>query len=1411
MTRHNLSLAAILLSLVAAELPAQTGLITTIAGTGVAGTGGVGGPAANAQLSGPTGICVDTSLNVYVADAFNNRVVRINGNTGILTLAAGNGDAASTGDNGPAVQASLNSPRGLAVDAAGNLFIVEFRGSRVRRVDAATGIITTVVGTGSPGFSGDGGPGANAAIAFAFSIALDPSGNLYIADSGNARVRKVDATTGIITTVAGNGSSTPSPDGTVAVNAGLATPLAVSVDISGTLAIAESNNARIRLVDPSTGVLSTLAGDGSTAFTGDGIPATSAGIGKLLSNLVTDGMGNVYFPDATGRIRRVDSATRNIVTVAGNGSGAQGIFASAGGAFSCISTLPGDNGPATSATLDGPSAVAYVNGRLLITDFLDCRVRMVSLPSPNTYTNTTLTATSVNINQGDAVTFTAAVSSIPAGGRPTGSIQFIDQLPGSVPTLLGTAILSGSSASLTVTNLSHNFGHLIAAYYMGDSQFNGSGSPGLAVTVGPPVAKPSPTISMSAPIDATLNNATSISVTVSTPNGSTAQPTGSVVLYDGGTPIQTTPLANGVAQFAVTFTTLGSHAMSATYQGDTNYSQVTTSGNYVTVKGASSVSISSTPNPSVQGSAVTFTATMTPSTATGSVEFHYDSNILCTANIANGIASCSISSLPAGNRFTQAFYNGDSALMGSTSTIMIHVVQAVSTTTLTSSSATSTYGQVITFTANISPSTATGTVQFMDGAMLIGSAPVSGATASVPSSVLTAGTHAINAVYSGDTYNTASTSAALAQIVQMASVAITLTCSPNPAVAGQAVVCVATLAPTTPTGTVLFLDGTTPIINGLVRSGVTDMSVVTLSAGSHSITAVYSGDANYTGVTSPAVAQVVKAVTSTSVTSDTVSPVFGQTVNLIAAVSPTPGGGNVQFLDGAVVLGTATIAGPTVTLAVSNLAVGAHTITAAYSGDATDTPSTSSAITITVAKANSSVALLSGVNPATFGQTVTFTATVSPAAATGSVQFLDGATVLGTVTVSGGSAALATSSLSAGSHSIQAVYSGDASYTGSTSAPLGQTVNKASTTVVAGSTLNPSTFSQSVGLTALVTPRGATGTVQFLDGSTVLGEASLSSLGAAFINTSALSVGSHSITVVYSGDGLYLGSTSTVLRQVVNQWPTFLTIQSSRSPIGVGLAITFTAALTHTPAGATGSVQFMDGSTVLGTAALNSGSAALTTSSLSAGSHTITAVYSGDANFSRSSASLSQTVWNSTSVSLTSDKTSISYGQTITFTATLSPSTATGTVTFLDGWSVVLGTAPVSGGQAKFSIATLTGGSHSIIAGYSGDEADAPWSSAALTVTVAQVKPTVTVTASPDPAQVGQTLTLTATISGNTATGTVTFKDGAQAIGTATVSNGVAVFSTSALSAGNHSITAGYSGDINYTSATSNEDIVKVK
>src|SRR5690348_531683 len=187
---------ALLLSFAPALL-GQNGYITTVAGNGTTGTAGVGGPATSASL-GSGMIAVDSSDNLYIADRANNRVVRVDAVSGILTVVAGTGAASSAGDGGPAVLAGVNGPSAVIVDSSGTLFISETFGNRIRRLDAATGIITTYAGTGVGGFFGDGGPATSGSLYNPFGIALDAVGNLYIADTQNFRVRRVDASTGIL-------------------------------------------------------------------------------------------------------------------------------------------------------------------------------------------------------------------------------------------------------------------------------------------------------------------------------------------------------------------------------------------------------------------------------------------------------------------------------------------------------------------------------------------------------------------------------------------------------------------------------------------------------------------------------------------------------------------------------------------------------------------------------------------------------------------------------------------------------------------------------------------------------------------------------------------------------------------------------------------------------------------------------------------------------------------------------------------------------------------------------------------------------------------------------------------------------------------------------------------------------------
>jgi sugar lactone lactonase YvrE len=338
------------------------GHIATQAGSGVLGYSGDGGPAASAELSYPTGVAVDASGNLYIVDADNNRIRKVTASTGIITTVAGNGTAGYSGDGGPATSAELDTPFGVAVDASGNLYIVDVNNDRIRKVTASTGIITTVAGNGTFGYSGDGGAAISAELYTPLGVAVDASGNIYIADSGNNRIRKVTASTGVITTVAGNGTAGYSGDSGAATSGELNSPFGVAVDASGNIYIGDSGNNRIRKVTASTGIIISVAGNGTAGYSGDSGAATSA---ELYSpyGVAVDASGNLYIADTNNLvIRKVAASTGIINTVAGNGTAGSG----------------GDGGAATGAALSYPTdAVVDSSGNFYIADYNNNKVRTV--------------------------------------------------------------------------------------------------------------------------------------------------------------------------------------------------------------------------------------------------------------------------------------------------------------------------------------------------------------------------------------------------------------------------------------------------------------------------------------------------------------------------------------------------------------------------------------------------------------------------------------------------------------------------------------------------------------------------------------------------------------------------------------------------------------------------------------------------------------------------------------------------------------------------------------------------------------------------------------------------------------------------------------------------------------------------
>ncbi len=310
------------------DAKAQTGVINIVAGGGASDPGN-GGAATESVLRVPTGVFLDSAGNIFIAEFMGHRIRKVDGISGVITTVAGDGSQGFTGDNGLASDAKLSFPSGLFLDNSGNMFIADTNNHRIRKVDSSTGFITTVAGNGLQGFSGDDGLAIEARLSFPSGLFLDNSGNMFIADTNNHRIRKVDNSTGIITTVAGNGLRGFRGDDGDAANAMLNEPHGLSIDSLGNVFVADTNNHRIRKVDSRTGKITTVAGGGlPDDLVGDGGLPGDAKL-SFPSGVFVDNANNIFISDTGAhRIRKVDSTTGLIITVAGNGS--QGFIGNGG-------------------------------------------------------------------------------------------------------------------------------------------------------------------------------------------------------------------------------------------------------------------------------------------------------------------------------------------------------------------------------------------------------------------------------------------------------------------------------------------------------------------------------------------------------------------------------------------------------------------------------------------------------------------------------------------------------------------------------------------------------------------------------------------------------------------------------------------------------------------------------------------------------------------------------------------------------------------------------------------------------------------------------------------------------------------------------------------------------------------------
>jgi len=1433
------------------RVDAQSSLITTIAGTGVSGYSGDGGPATGASINQPGGLIMDGAGNIYFADSGNDIIRRIDAVSGIITTIAGVPMAQGySGDGSAATLANLSSPRGIAFDSAGDLFIADTSNNVIREVNATTGTIQTVVGTGAAGYNGDTISATSAQLNSPWTVSVGIDNSLYIADLSNSRVRKVSG--GVISTVAGTGSRSFGGDGGAATAANLNDPTSVILNPAGDLYIADSGNNRVRKVYASTGIIETVTGNDSEQFAGDGGPANQASLYAPYA-LFFDQSGNLFLADTLhNRIRSILAtpvALAYPVMRVGKTSAPQTTGLENDGNFNLNLSAPVFLNAAldsTTTTCSFTTPMAPSTACNLGVEFAPTVVGTLVLGSVTLNSDAGNTPTAVNLSGqvlsvepttvslvssvnpslvSQLVVFTATVASDdPSRSGPVNFLDGTTLICSNIYLIAGSATCSTSTLTLG--------SHSMTASYAGDSNNAAGVSPALVQIV-----KQQPNLTLAVtPNPANVTQSVMLTLTATAATGT---PSGSVVFYDGATALSgnVSLSGSGVSTYSTTQLAPGQHSLSAQYAGDT--SNASGQSNVVTevVNQISTVTTIASSNPTVNvGMPVTFTATVSNTIGpvpTGSVQFTDGPTILGSGAVdSNGHASLTLATLAPGTHTIVATYSGDTNNSGSASIGLVETVQQIPTTTvLTSDLNPASAGATIHLTASVaigagaSPDGAiAGLVTFSEGAVILGTAQVnSSGIASIAVSTLTVGPHNISASYPGNTNYAGSTSNILVQAISSTATTTVLTAGGTTSFSGKPVTLTVTvISPTgTPTGNVIFRDGATNIGQGTLNAqGVATLSVSSLVVGLHTLTAVYQGDSSYLTSTSASLVETISLATTGLTLASPASPVdVGTTVTFTSVltgngIAPT---GALTLRDGSAVIATQNVTNTgTFTFSISTLVIGTHTLTAQYAGDTNNSPATSNAITIAVQQAASSTSLTASANPSTLGQNLTLTAVVTSSGVNimGSISFHDGATAIGSAALNAnGTATLTTGSLSFGPHTLTAVYSGDTNHTTSISAALSEQIVQAAG-VVLTSSLNPSISGTNVVFTATLSGVGSlipTGSVTFSDGANALATVQLGATGAGSLQTAALTVGSHAITVSYSGDSNYAVVSSSLI-QTVQSANTQVTLTASANPATYATPVVLTATVTSNGGLATGTVNFTDGGIAIGSAALNTGGVAtLSISSLAPGTHSIVANYAGDGRASASTSTpLALNVRQTTSVALA---TSASPAQTLSAVLLSAAVTnsgvtpVTGTVTFAEG-TTLLGTAAVGAtGHATLTVASLAAGNHTIVASYGGDNNDFSSVSPELTQGVLLRATTTALAISEiDPAN-PQQVTLIGIVGWTgpvPPTGTITFTNGSAVIGSSPIDTSGAATINITLDANiTENVVATYNGDMSYASSAS--------
>jgi sugar lactone lactonase YvrE len=545
-------------------------VISTVAGGGSGGFSAAGGSATSIEFGNPRAIARDAGGNLYIADYQYSVVWKQDAATGNVSLFAGNGTYGDTGDTGPATSAELSGPVSVAVDASGNVYIGEQFGHCIREVSAGTGVITTIAGPGSSSSFGDGGPATQAYIYNPAGLATDVEGNLYIADAN--RVRMISAQTGIISTVAG-GASTGLGDGGPATQATVLNPQGVVVDPVGNLYIADQGHGRIRMVSGQTGVISTVGGNGDVGTSGDGGPASGAEIDPY--GVAIDAAGNVYTSDGFGEVRKISQADGTITLYAGDGYAGHG----------------GDGASATNALVCDPQGLVMdAVGSLYIADSCNARIRKV----------TVLNAAATPVISLAGGTYMGSQSATITDATAGATIYYTTD--GTTPTT-GSTVYSGAIAvtqSETLKAIAVASGYAASAVVSATYTINTSGPVAPTVTVTPALS--------------TVSTGQVLAVTV-TVSGGAGTATGTVTLASGSYTSGAATLSGGSATITIPAGSLsaGTDTLTATYTPDSGSSSVYTSASAtaaVTVT-AAAYTMSATGVTVTRGGSGTSTVTLT--------------------------------------------------------------------------------------------------------------------------------------------------------------------------------------------------------------------------------------------------------------------------------------------------------------------------------------------------------------------------------------------------------------------------------------------------------------------------------------------------------------------------------------------------------------------------------------------------------------------------------------------------------------------------------------------------------------------------------------------------------------------------------------------------------------------------------